>query len=159
MKIISSYLSGDLITITPIKEEFDDFISAKILLDISKDLKASQEKLHELGVPRENDLIYPNLQKAIKNKLTKNELISHVLKFLINNETMNQFNYEIIRQKLNKKTKWKAGNHGAIDNLIYSDHSWMSTYQAKYGDIITINKDKSISLSEIWRLNSPNPTK
>ena len=53
MKIISSYLSGDLITITPIKEEFDDFISAKILLDISKDLKASQEKLHELGVPRE----------------------------------------------------------------------------------------------------------
>ena len=44
MKIISSYLSGDLITIAPIKEEIDDFISAKILIDLSNDhLRNSQE--------------------------------------------------------------------------------------------------------------------
>ena len=159
MKIISSYLSGDIISIAPIKEECDDFISAKILLDISKDLKESQEKLHELGVPREDDFIYPDLQKAILNKLSKNELISHVLKFLIDNETMNQSDYEIIRIDLNMKTKWKSGNHGVLHSLTYSDHSWMSKYQAKYGDIIEINKDKLISLSEIWRLNSPVSTK
>ena len=160
MTIISSFYSGDLITIAPIKEEIDDFISAKILIDLSNDhLRNSQEKLHELGVPREDDFIYPDLQKAILNKLSKNELISHVLKSLIDNETMNQSDYEIIRQKLNKNTKWKSGNRGAIHNLTYSDHSWMSIYQAKYGDIININKDKSISLSEIWRLNSPDSTK
>lgn len=116
-------------------------------------LNKCQEKLHELGIPRDEDY-YPDLEYAILNMISKNYLISHVLKFLILNEKMYKYDYDIIKTKLNKKTTWKSGNRGAIHNLKYSDHSWMSQYQYKYGDIIIENKDNSISLSTIWKYNS-----
>ena len=132
-----------------------DMDIANILIDLSNDhLKQSQEKLHELGIPREESPIYEDLQMAILRKITRNELISKVLIFLIKNDKMFEVDYEKIRIKMNKKTKWKKGNRGAIHNLTYSDHSWMSNYQSKYGDIIVQNNDKSISLSNIWKVNT-----
>ena len=44
--------------------------------------------------------------------ISKNYLISHVLKFLILNEKMYKYDYDIIKTKLNKKTTWKSGNRG-----------------------------------------------
>ena len=118
-----------------------------------EELEKCQEKLHELGIPRDNNF-YSELENAIKNIIKKNYLISHVLKFLINNEKMYNKDYDLIKNKLNRKTPWRNGNRGAIHNLKYSDHSWMSQYQYKYGDIIIENDDDSISLSEIWKYNS-----
>ena len=54
MTIISSFYSGDLITCTPVTMNISDFETARILLSLSNDhLRNSQEKLHELGVPKE----------------------------------------------------------------------------------------------------------
>jgi len=132
-----------------------DMDAAHILINLTNDhLKQAQEKLYELGVPREEIIIHDELGMAILRKITRNELISKVLIFLIKNDKMFESDYEEIRIKMNKKTKWKQGNRGAIHNLTYSDHSWMSNYQAKYGDIIIQNSDKSISLSYIWKSNT-----